>query len=320
MSDDIRRWSDELARDPSSMVFLQLGEALRRRGQMDLALKVALRGLERRPHNADAHDLLARIHVDRGDLERAFDEWDMVLRLVPEHAGALKGMGFVYFRQGQLDLAERFLSSARVVDDEDPSIAAALDVVKRRRASGSDAEWTEADAADAGAIHAGGAAGGGGAHGDGAGRGAPPRSEDRAGDATASHHAAAGGGEAFPDDARYLFADVVGEGNQTALLLDAAGLVLAGAYITADGSDVAQQIGAELSGVSDEARRAMRHLGLGEWSCIVFESEAATVALAPAPADALLVVAADRAIPLGFVRRLLDRVAEHARRWMEGIA
>ena len=112
----------------------------------------------------------------------------------------------------------------------------------------------------------------------------------------------------------------MGEGNQTALLLDAAGLVLAGAYITADGSDVAQQIGAELSGVSDEARRAMRHLGLGEWSCIVFESEAATVALAPAPADALLVVAADRAIPLGFVRRLLDRVAEHARRWMEGIA
>ncbi len=318
MSDDIRRWSDELARDPSSMVFLQLGEALRRQGQKDLALKVALRGLERRPHNADAHDLLARIYVDRGDLERAFDEWDMVLRLVPEHAGALKGMGFVYFRQGQLDLAERFLASAKVVDDGDPSITAALDVVRQRRAGGSDAEWTAADAAHAGAIHDG-AASGAGNH-DGAGRGAPPRFQDNAGGADEPHHADAGGGDAFPDDARYLFADVVGEGNQTALLLDAAGLVLAGAYITADGSDVAQQIGAELSGVSDEARRAMRHLGLGEWSCIVFESEAATVALAPAPADALLVVAADRAIPLGFVRRLLDRVADHARRWMEGIA
>ena len=39
MADDIRRWSDELARDPASLVFLQLGEALRRQGQLDLALK-----------------------------------------------------------------------------------------------------------------------------------------------------------------------------------------------------------------------------------------------------------------------------------------
>ena len=55
MADDIRRWSDELARDPSSLVFLQLGEALRRQGQLEVALKIALRGLERHPRNVDAH-------------------------------------------------------------------------------------------------------------------------------------------------------------------------------------------------------------------------------------------------------------------------
>src|SRR5437763_964019 len=92
MVDHVRRLSDELVRDPGSRVFVPLGEALRRRGQLDLALKVTLRGLERHPHFADAHDLLARIAVDRGDLERAFDEWDMVLRLVPGHLGALTGM------------------------------------------------------------------------------------------------------------------------------------------------------------------------------------------------------------------------------------
>jgi hypothetical protein len=88
MADDVRRLSDELARDPASRVFVPLGEALRRQGQLDLALKVTLRGLERHPHFADGHDLLARIAVDRGDLERAFDEWDMVLRRVPGHHGA----------------------------------------------------------------------------------------------------------------------------------------------------------------------------------------------------------------------------------------
>ena len=62
MADDVRRLSDELARDPSSMAFLPLGEALRRSGQLDLAAKVAVRGLGRHPHLADAHDLLLNLY------------------------------------------------------------------------------------------------------------------------------------------------------------------------------------------------------------------------------------------------------------------
>ena len=291
MPDDVRRWSDELARDPGSMVFLQLGEALRRQGQVDLAFKVAVRGLERRPHNADAHDLLARIYVDQGDLERAFDEWDMVLRLAPGHAGALKGMGFVYFRQGQLELASRFLGEAAQTDGDDPSIAAALELVRRRQQGVDVAEESELPAE-------------------------APVEEERSIDAIVAASRAPRVSREIAGDARTVFADVVGEGSRTALLLDASGLVLAGAYPGANGEDLAERIGAELSGVSDEARRAMRHLGLGEWSSIVFETEGATVAMAPAPSDALLVIATDRATPLGFVRRLLDRAGERARRWL----
>src|SRR5688500_13378886 len=126
MADEIRRLSDELARDPSSMAFLPLAEALRRRGQTDVALKVAVRGLERHPHNADAHDLLARIAVDQGDLQRAFDEWDMVLRFAPSHIGARKGMGFVCFQQGRIAEAERYLGEASAADPDDQTIATAL--------------------------------------------------------------------------------------------------------------------------------------------------------------------------------------------------
>ena len=45
MSDDIRGMTAELAADPDSLVFLELGEALRRRGQPDAAFKVARTGL-----------------------------------------------------------------------------------------------------------------------------------------------------------------------------------------------------------------------------------------------------------------------------------
>ena len=271
MADEVRRLSDELARDPGSRVFVPLGEALRRQGQLDLALKVTLRGLERHPHFADGHDLLARISVDRGDLERAFDEWDMVLRLAPSHLGALKGMGFVCFQQGRLTQAEEYLSAASAHDGADEQVATAREHVRDARR-----ELAEL-----------------------------PRDPSRLPPGTAH-------------DPRYLFADVLSDAEQTALLLDRDGLVLAGAYVSWDGRDVGQEVGAELSGVTDAARRTTRHLSLGEWTSIVFETEVAVVAMTPSLNDGLLVLATSRATPLGLVRRLLDRCADRARRWIGG--
>ena len=278
MADDVRRWSDELARDPASLVFLPLGETLRRQGQLDLALKIALRGLERHSHNVDAHDLLARIEVDRGELQRAFDEWDMVLRLAPNHTGALKGMAFVRFQQGNTNEAEQYLKRA-AAHGGDAEVAAAL-----------------ANLRDAGPGP----------------RGAWSSEESGA----AATRPAARIPRPTPRDPRALFADILGEHEQTALLLDDQGLVLAGLYASEDGSDVSAEVGAELSGVTDAARRATKHLAIGEWRSIVLETEVAIVTMAPSTGDGLLVVAASKATPLGLVRRVLDRCLDRARQWL----
>ena len=71
MPDDIHALTTALARDPSSLVYAELAEALRRRGQRDEALRVALHGLARHPQDAAGNDVLARIYADLGDLERA---------------------------------------------------------------------------------------------------------------------------------------------------------------------------------------------------------------------------------------------------------
>ena len=295
MADDVRRWSDELARDPGSLVFLPLGETLRRQGQLDLALKIAMRGLERHSHNTDAHDLLARIAVDRGELQRAFDEWDMVLRLTPGHLGALKGMAFVRFQQGNAAEAEQYLSRA-AEQGGDAEVAAAL---ANMRAAGRGTRDAGRGMRDAGR----------GMRDAGTTNGAYPASPVPypAGMPHPAHN-----------DARALFADILGEHEQTALLLDDQGLVLAGIYIGDDGRDVAAEVGAELSGVTDAARRATKHLNIGEWRAIVLETEVAAVTMAPSAGDGLLVVAASKATPLGLVRRVLDRCLERARQWLEG--
>jgi predicted regulator of Ras-like GTPase activity (Roadblock/LC7/MglB family) len=120
-------------------------------------------------------------------------------------------------------------------------------------------------------------------------------------------------------DARDVFASVVQDPSQAALLLDADGLVVAGRYRSADGRDLAADVGAQLSGVSDEAARAMRHLGLGAWTHIAVEAETASVAMAPSGSGnaGVLLVAAPRSVPLGFVRRILERALERARKWLE---
>jgi len=88
----------------------------------------------------------------------------------------------------------------------------------------------------------------------------------------------------------------------------------------ATGSDVSEIVAAELAGVSGEAERAMRHLGLGAWTSLLVEADGAVIALTPAPLGSLVVVAASRETPVGLVRLLLDRALTRARDWLARVA
>jgi predicted regulator of Ras-like GTPase activity (Roadblock/LC7/MglB family) len=278
MPDSIAQWTQELARNPRSLAFLRLAEALRRRRQPDEALAVTLRGLERHPYLPDAHDMLARLCADAGDDLRARDEWETALRLEPRHAASMKGLGFLSYRAGDLGTAEHLLRAALDADPGDEGARVALDRVVQVAQSPATAN----------------------------GRREPAPVPEATPDATSP--AAQG--------ARELFASLLGDGDRTALLLDDDGLVLAGAYVDGAGRDAADEIGAELSGISDEATRALDNLGLGRWESILVEARFATVALAPACGGATVLVAAARDTSVGLVRRLLAHARDRATGWL----
>src|SRR3989475_12046169 len=139
MPDEIKTLSSQLAQDPDSLVFLRLAELLRHKGQLDAAHRVALTGLERHPHLADAHDLYARILADKHDFERAFDEWDMALRIAPDHVGALKGLAFLYFKVGDVQQAAAHLEAAQRAAPDDPGVAQALAIARGAGPGGAEA-------------------------------------------------------------------------------------------------------------------------------------------------------------------------------------
>jgi len=129
--DDVRSLTATLARDPTSLVYAELAQALRRRGQHEEALRVVLHGLARHPHHAEGHDALARIYADLGDMDRAGLAWGKVLDIAPETPAALKGVAFVRFRQKDTSAAAALLERALALDPSDEEARRALETVRR---------------------------------------------------------------------------------------------------------------------------------------------------------------------------------------------
>lgn len=113
--------------------FLDLGERLRLRGQLDAALSVAQAGAGRFPQSAPAHDLIGRIRVDQGDDDGARSAWIAALECDASWLGALKGLAFLAFRRRDYAEAEYRLEAAAQQAPHDTTILAALDRVRSSR-------------------------------------------------------------------------------------------------------------------------------------------------------------------------------------------
>jgi tetratricopeptide (TPR) repeat protein len=273
VADDIRTLTARVAEEPSSLAFLELGEALRRRGQLEAAYKVARGGMARYPGLADAHDLLARILGDQGDLAGAFDAWAEALRFDPMRLGALKGIAFLYFRAGDVTAALEHLRRAAEVDPDDDSIRQAIDRVRQSRPA----------------------------------PGATPASETTGPLTPVS----APGPESAADSLR---ASYEGQGS---MLVDGKGLRLHGTLRSPANEEVGDRVAAELAGVSKEAARASKLLGLGNWQAIAVEApEGNLYMLAPTPNTILLTVR-DSSVPMARLGMVAERAAREAREWLE---
>jgi len=305
VSDDIRTLTARVADEPTSLAFLELAEALRRRGQLEAAGKVARGGLSRYPGLADAHDLMARILSDQGDLAGAFDAWADALRLDPMRTGALKGIAFLYFRAGDAAAAIEHLQRAAEVDPDDVSIAQALVRVRRESRATLVTPVPEVAREDEPAVGTPAAVK------DAAATSEPmpaelpvaeplPTASPRPADETGSPFASLDGGHAV-------------------ILVDANGLLLAGSLTTAGGAEAGERVAAELAGVSREASRAARLLGLGPWHSITLECPDAHVVLVQPTGETVLLAAREPSLPIARVALLAERAAREAKSWLERV-
>lgn len=302
---DVQRWSLEVARDPGAPTFVNLADAYRRQGNLEGALRVCMRGLERRPDHAGAHALLARLYLERGDREKAFDEWGVVLRLDPAHFEANRGMGFVRLERGDLLGARSYLERAAARRPGDSLTREALELVERKAAAQappSSPPLLGHQAAD----------------GESAARPGSPGTTS----APATFAAPAPAGRAHappasevPADPSRLFESLRGDGPfGGALLVDGSGFVIGG-DLGPEAAE-AEAVGAAVGGAAAEAERTAAMLGLGEWSGVLLHTATAAAHLGPVEGGHALMIAARANAPTGWVLHTADAAAAIARAFL----
>lgn len=126
MSDDLQNLIERYNRARDSRLFAPLADAYRKNGDIDKAIEVLERGLEKMPQYASAHVILAKCYYDKGATERAKAEFRRVLELDAENLVALKFMGDILLAEDKRSDAAECYRKLLAVDPTNAEVARAL--------------------------------------------------------------------------------------------------------------------------------------------------------------------------------------------------
>lgn len=117
--EDLRR---RIQRDPASIAFAQLAEELRRAHEYEESVTTCRAGLEIHPEYLSARVTLGRALIELNDLDQAQEELERVLRSAPDNLAAIRGLGEIHHRRGDLRQALAHFRSALALARNDPDL------------------------------------------------------------------------------------------------------------------------------------------------------------------------------------------------------
>jgi len=138
---DIKKYEDNLTKDPNSYCFAPLSELYRKLGLLEDAVVVAKKGIEVHPLYIGGYMALGRALYEMGSRDEAKAALEKVVLATPENLLAQRILSQIYQEDGNLAAAERALQILITFNPEDTESSIALEVLQRsmhRSAASSD--------------------------------------------------------------------------------------------------------------------------------------------------------------------------------------
>jgi len=128
---------------PNSSLFVPLAEEYKKRGELDEAIDVLRKGIERQPSYTSARVALAKVFIAKGMKAEAVEELEKVVAVSPDNYFAHKKLAEIYCQMGQKDMAVDRYNAVLGLNPDDEE---AVEALKRMEGSGQcEAEETSAD-------------------------------------------------------------------------------------------------------------------------------------------------------------------------------
>ncbi len=118
----IAAYTEILAKDPKSTIYVSLGETYRKMGMLDDARQVIEKGLVSSPDFSPAHIVLGRILCQLGNYTASETSFQSALKYDPESLAALVGYARLNILIGNEGKARQILLTARELSPADPVI------------------------------------------------------------------------------------------------------------------------------------------------------------------------------------------------------
>ncbi len=131
LSPEIERLSAQLARDPNSKLFIPLAEEYMKADMAVEAVMTLEEGLKVHPAYMSARVLLGKAHLMAGDMDKACEQFENVIKAVPDNLYALKKLGEIYLAQGKRDESLKNFRILALLSPKDEELS---DIISRLEA------------------------------------------------------------------------------------------------------------------------------------------------------------------------------------------
>ena len=130
MSEELKNLVERYKKAPESRLFAPLADAYRKNGELDEAIELCEKGLERFPDYASARVILGKCFYDKGATERARDEFARVLETDPDNMVARKYMGEILLAENKKEEAAAHFRHLLSVDPTNEEVSKTLDEIE----------------------------------------------------------------------------------------------------------------------------------------------------------------------------------------------